>query len=242
MDWWRDHFSGMLADLWRSILPPEETASAAAFVIEGCGVAPGASILDVPCGEGRVALELGRRGYRVRGVDISANLLATASARAADEGLAVEWVQGDMREIAGKFDAVCCLGDSFGYMDEAGNGAFLRAVRQVLEPGARFALEMKMLAEVLFPRFQPRMSGKVGEMQVELLRSYDPRTGRMAVEYRIERAGEREVRHASYRIYSSSDVCRMLDAAGFGDMKLADAMGNHFALGSERLRLVARAR
>jgi len=40
------------------------------------------SVLDAGCGTGRVAIELGRRGVDVVGVDLDASMLATARARA----------------------------------------------------------------------------------------------------------------------------------------------------------------
>jgi len=58
-DWWRGHFTGLMTDLWRSILPPEQSAKDAAFLVAASGtLPPNARILDVPCGEGRVSLEL----------------------------------------------------------------------------------------------------------------------------------------------------------------------------------------
>ena len=37
-----------------------------------------------------------------------------------------------------RFDGAFCVGNSFGYLDDEGNAAFLRAVRAALKPGGRF--------------------------------------------------------------------------------------------------------
>lgn len=47
-------------------------------LIERLGLEPGARILDVGCGPGRHANELGRRGFKVHGVDISETFLDVA--------------------------------------------------------------------------------------------------------------------------------------------------------------------
>lgn len=242
-EWWRDHYTGLQADLWRAILPREETLRVVEFLLRECRLRPGDHVLDAPCGEGRVALELARRGLRVRGVDISRELLDTAAAAAREQSLAIEWTHGDVRELAGApCHAVCCLGDSFGYHDDAGNLAFLQRVRAMLLPGGRFALEMKLVAEVLFPRFKDRLSTKVGDMEVEVQRRFDPALGRLAVDYHLRRGGQHDRRTASYRIYACAELCRMLESCGFHDLRLIDAAGAPFALGAERLRLIATAR
>ena len=57
--------------------------------------APGRA-LDVGCGSGRDAVHLAKHGWRVTGVDFVDKALATARQRASDEGVEVEWVQGDV--------------------------------------------------------------------------------------------------------------------------------------------------
>ena len=49
-----------------------------------------AALLDVACGGGRHALELGRRGYSVEGVDDSATLVAYATRRAYEDATLAE--------------------------------------------------------------------------------------------------------------------------------------------------------
>ncbi len=63
------------------------------------GLAPGRA-LDLAAGEGRHALWLAGRGWRVTAVDFSEVGLEKGRARAADQGLAVEWVLSDVYEYA----------------------------------------------------------------------------------------------------------------------------------------------
>lgn len=70
------------------------------------------SILDVGTGAGRAALLFARGGARVTGVDASEEMLAVARAKAADEGLAVTFAQGDAHALqfgSRSFDVAVCL-------------------------------------------------------------------------------------------------------------------------------------
>lgn len=80
--------------------------------LEAIGGAAGLDVLDVGTGTGRAALALARRGARVTGIDASGEMLAVAERRAADAGLAVTFVRGDVHALGfpgRSFDAVVCL-------------------------------------------------------------------------------------------------------------------------------------
>ncbi len=79
------------------------------FVAEGlAGLAPGRA-LDLACGEGRNALWLAGRGWRVTAVDFSTAALDKGRERAAEDGLELEWVAADVTGYApepGGYDLV----------------------------------------------------------------------------------------------------------------------------------------
>ena len=69
-------------------------------------------ILDMGTGTGRAALALARLGAHVTGVDASPYMLSVARARAAQEGLAIDFAEGDVHRLSfadRTFDAVVCL-------------------------------------------------------------------------------------------------------------------------------------
>ena len=75
-------------------------------------VTPGTRLLDVGCGAGQTAIPAARAGARVTGVDIAANLIEQARARAKAEGLDVRFDEGDAEALAyddGSFDLVISL-------------------------------------------------------------------------------------------------------------------------------------
>ena len=73
---------------------PEVNAALAGFAAE---LAPGRA-LDLGAGEGRNALWLARRGWRVTALDVSSVALERAAQRAVEEGVEVECVEADWRE------------------------------------------------------------------------------------------------------------------------------------------------
>jgi SAM-dependent methyltransferase len=67
------------------------------------------TVLDAGCGTGRVAIELGRHGIDVVGVDVDTSMLATAR----DRGPDVTWIEADLRELdlGRAFDVVLMAGN-----------------------------------------------------------------------------------------------------------------------------------
>lgn len=240
-EWWRDHYSGALLDLWQVIVPPEKAREDADFLVKHCALVPGMRVLDVPCGQGRVAIELAVRGLAMTGIDISPGQIALAQAAAQARALAIDFRVGEMRELErGQFDAAFCWGDSFGYMDDAGNAAFLSAVRDTLKPGGWFALEMEMIAEILAPRFVARAQGRAGDFDVTIAREWDRAGCRLSVDYRLELSGQAETRHASFRIHSAAELHTMLSRAGFSVELFGNRAGARFSPDSDCLRVVCR--
>jgi SAM-dependent methyltransferase len=104
----------------------------------------GSRVLDVPCGTGRHALRLARKGADVVGIDVTAEYLEAA--RAAARGRRnVRFERADMRRLRydGEFDAAMNLWTSFGYFaDPADDLETLRGVARALKPGGLFLIDM----------------------------------------------------------------------------------------------------
>src|SRR5579871_6873471 len=125
-NWFETFFVGLALDMWRGVFTPEQTEQEADFLAGRLDLRPGMSALDVPCGNGRHAIELARRGVQMTGADLSAGFLEEARGRAPE----IEWIHGDMRNLpwTGRFDAAYCWGNSFGYFDHGECERFLAAI------------------------------------------------------------------------------------------------------------------
>ena len=115
-------------------------AGAADEFIAGLGMPAGARVLDVATGTGNLALPLARRGCLVTGVDIAPNLLEQARERAAQEGLAATFDEGDAEALPypdASFDAVVTM---FGAMFAPRPEMVAAELARVLKPGGRLAM------------------------------------------------------------------------------------------------------
>jgi len=103
-------------------------------------IAPKDRVLDVACGTGNTAIPLARRGAVVTGVDIAPNLLMQARERAAVEGLAITFDEGDAEQLPypdASFDAIITMfGAMFAPRPELVAAEFAR----VLKPGGLLAM------------------------------------------------------------------------------------------------------
>lgn len=242
-DWWNGFFTGLMSDFWQAVVPAEATLAEVGFFEKALALSPGARVLDAPCGHGRHAVELARRGYRVTGLDGSADLLAAARRRAAGERLSVDLREGDMRELPwqGAFDAAYCAGNSFGYFDDEGNRAFLRSVGRALVPGGRFALDSGAVAECLFPTLREKLEIEAAGIRFEAENRYDPRTGYLENLFTATRDGRRENRPGRQRVFTCRELIQWLWESGFDEIEaFGSPEGEPFALGAHRLLLCAR--
>lgn len=221
----------------------EEDNRAAADKIErALGLGQPAQILDVPCGDGRISLELAARGHDVTGVDLTARFLAEAERRAGERGLSVRWEQRDMRDLAfdSEFDAALNFGGSFGYFDDEGNERVTAGLYRVLRPGGRFLIDL-LTPETIFPRFRERFWLTSREALVLSENHYAYETGRIDTDWTVVAPdGLRETRHSSIRLYTYRELLGLLRAAGFARMEGFDAADlQPFTLGASRLILIA---
>jgi SAM-dependent methyltransferase len=245
-EWWKTFFSGLVVDFWKIALPPERTRAEADFLESQLALSPGARVLDVPCGHGRLAIELAARGCFVTGVDISAELLAVASEDASARGIsATSWRLSDMRDLpwVSAFDAAFCAGSSFGFLGDAGDAEFLGAVSRALVPKGRFVLDASKVLETILPAFRESHEMEKDGIRFEATNRWDARAGRYENRYTISRDGVTETKLASHRVYSVRELCRMLEGAGFEELSLLGSLtGEEFRLGSPALFVAASTR
>ena len=115
----------------------------------------GGRVLELGCGTGHKLIPIASDGHPCVGLDSSSEMLAEAQRKATLRGVAVEWMQGDMRafDLGGTFDFVFITANSLLHLHEAEDlVSCFRSVRQHLAPGARFVFDVfnpsvRLLAE-----------------------------------------------------------------------------------------------
>ncbi len=237
--WYETFFSGVALEFWRRAVPPEMTRAEVEFIESALAMPKGGRVLDIPCGNGRHAVELARRGYRVTGVDLAGEFVEEAKARCPE----AEFVEGDMHAIRydGEFDGAFCFGNSFGYADYEASCEFLAAVGRALKPGARFAMDTGLAAESILPtRVQQRWMW-LGDILFLSQNRYDAAESRLDIQYTFVRDGKVDVRDASSYIRTLAELRRMLWSAGLESVECFSSLDQKaYELGSARLLLVAR--
>lgn len=114
--------------------------SSAVELLDRLNVPAGASLLDVACGSGQLALIAARRGAKVTGVDIATNAILAARGRAQSAGIDARFDEGDAEDLPyadASFDVVATLyGAMFAPRPERVAAELLRVCR----PGGTIAM------------------------------------------------------------------------------------------------------
>jgi SAM-dependent methyltransferase len=220
-EWWRTFFDERYRHFWADRTSEQRTAddvAAIGRVLARHGLQR-ARILDLGCGDGRIAIALAAR-HEVTGLDLSPSQLAVARERVAAAGVDVRIVEADMRRPPpelGPFDVVVSWFTSFGYFEEAGDDLrVLEAVRDLLVPGGLFVLETQHRDRVAAlsaadPRTWEEREGTL--LLVE--RFFDPVAGRAGEHLRfVGPDGAEESRTFSTRLYTATELASLVRAAG----------------------------
>lgn len=256
-NWYEDFFHGVTLDLWRKAIPPKQTQAEAEFLIKNIGCDPGAHLLDVPCGNGRLSFELAKHGYRVTGVDISEEFVEEAqtsmvslrkdhppaTAGGTDFTGRLEFILGDMRRIEGEsiYDGAYCFGNSFGFLEYRDMEKFLAGVARSLKPGARFIIETAMAAESVLPDFEEQTSHEIADITMTVKERYLAEESCIDSEYIFEKDGKTESRKAKHWIYTAAEILRMVERAGLEVMNTFGSLDcEPYKLGSQELFVITR--
>jgi len=170
MEWWRALFN---SPIYFELYEEADTRKAVAEVgdlLRLLRLAPPARVLDVPCGYGRHAIELARRGFAVTGVDASEVQIARGREKAAAAGVRVDLRVMDARalEFDAEFDLVINMFLSFGYFEtDDEHLAMLWGIARALRPGGRFLMEFwnREYEIRYFDRYQVDRAGAVVEVE-----------------------------------------------------------------------------
>lgn len=109
------------------------------FLMKELALESGKKVLDIACGDGRHAIALASKGCDVTGIDTSVPFLLQASQVAKELNTTVNFIKKDMRDFVSQtqFDALYCIGGSFGYFTDAENNEIVRLLNRNLKPGGR---------------------------------------------------------------------------------------------------------
>ena len=244
-DWFVGFHTGLVARFWRAAgaTMAEQDAQVVAGLL---ALPPGASVIDVPCGDGRIALRLAAAGHAVTGIEIAAAEVEFARSAAEAAGVGARFLVGDLRDLpdAGPADGLVSWGNSFGYLPPADTVRSLAGMHRLLRPGGRLVLESSTVAESLLPGgIAPHSEIEFGGIRMTRTNRYNAPESRLETDYVFtDEAGTVERSRAAHHVHTAAEVVRLLHGAGFGDVRLLGGDGTTpYALGAPRMIAVATA-
>lgn len=151
-------FDGVYKDVWRKLIPPGLSEAECDFIENIAQLKEGDTVLDLMCGYGRHALELGRRGYRVNCLDNSKDYIAEINAVSQKEGLNVTaQASGAVdADLGHQFKAILCMGNSFAFFNKEDAQALLKKLSHHLEKGGVLIINSWMIAEIAIKHFREK--------------------------------------------------------------------------------------
>jgi D-alanine-D-alanine ligase len=160
-DWWRRIFNSIYLKTDGDVIDDVQvTAKEVDLFTDILKLSPQEQILDLCCGQGRIALELARRGFsNVEGLDRSRYLIQKAKIQNKKENLNIKFREGDARKLPYQpdtFDVVMIPGNSFGYFETPQDDVrVLKEVFRVLKPWGKILIDVAD-GEYQRRRFKPR--------------------------------------------------------------------------------------
>ena len=208
-------------------------------LLAGCGLAPGATILDLACGTGTYSYALLRRGYDVVGVDASADMLSIAREKC--PGMLLLCQRLEQLDLYGTAQAAICLTDSLNHITNPKDlRRFFKRLALFLEPGAPFVFDVNTLHKHEHSlggnTFVYESAGAFCVWQNRWLP--EQRTTEITLDLFVEEDGAytRHQEQFCERVYSVEELSAWLNKAGFEVEQTLDAPGE----AGERLYFVAR--
>jgi ubiquinone/menaquinone biosynthesis C-methylase UbiE len=244
MTWWQVYFDDQYLVLAEQLgaYGEDEGQQQAKAVVQMMQIEPPAKLLDLCCGTGRHAIPLAQMGFAVSGLDYSDASLARARKKVAQAGVSVAFLRGDMRQLPWEkqFDGCVMLGGSFGiFGDEAENERVLHAVAGVLKPSGRFFLDVANRDRIVCEHRSRDWQGTDNWLRC-IERWFDPVAGVNYARERWGREGEWIERTHQMRLYTATELDRMLRQAGLTPVAYYGGYDqSEFTIRSHRILIIA---
>lgn len=236
-------FEGSYKDIWRGLIPQGLTEAEVDFVEDTCQMQEGSRVLDLMCGYGRHALELGKRGYSVTAVDNLEAYVSEINTRAREAGLPVEGVVADAArlELEGTYDAIICMGNSFSFFNEEAAVSILQKLSAHLRTGGRLIINSWMIGEIAIRHFKEKDWYPVGPYKCIIDNRYRFNPARIESEQHILHPdGTVEVNRGVDYIFTLSELETLFDKAAFSLQGVfSTPRKKPFQLGDSRAYIVA---
>jgi len=236
-------FEGLYQHAWKGIIPPGLTEAEVDFIQEIAALENGDTILDVMCGYGRHALELGKRHFPVTAIDNLFQYIEEIKLKAAEQNLPVKAIQSDVlhTRLDKIYDAVICMGNSFAFFDREDAISILKNISNHLKKNGVLIINTWMISEIAIKHFRDRDWHYAGEYKCMLEYKYHFQPARIESEQTIisPEGTVEKVKGIDY-IFTLDQMEKMFNEAGLKTKDVyATPRKKKFTIGDGRAYIVA---
>jgi SAM-dependent methyltransferase len=117
-----------------------QIAEVGTTTVDRAGIGSDDVVLDVACGAGNATIPAAKLASRTTGLDITPELIEAGKRAAAEQGVEIDWVEGDAQDLPfeeGSFDRVLSV---FGCMFAPDHRKTAEELVRVLKPGGRLTV------------------------------------------------------------------------------------------------------
>ena len=210
----------------------------ATFIKRALRLRKGQSVLDAPCGAGRIAIHLAKAGCLITGVDLRETFIRRAKLRFSKERRSGSFKVMDLRELNfnDEFHAVFSWFGSFGYFSDAENLEVLRRYASTLRPGGRLLIEQPNRENILRHFRHSNQRGNV-----KMSTKWYPQTQRVETVWTSNDQGENRSCRSSIRLYTPGQFRQLFGRVGLEIESLYDSVeGGKYCRASRRISVVGR--
>lgn len=236
-------FNRTYQEVWRKLIPPGLSEAECDFIADVAGLQKGDAVLDLLCGYGRHALELGRRGYSVTAVDNSVEYIAEIKAAAGTEALPVEAFAESVLIVPlhRQYKAVICMGNSFAFFERNDAVALLKKISDHLRPGGVLLINSWMVAEIAIKHFREKEWYELDGYKYLLDYKFHFQPSRIESEHTLVTTdGRVEVISGVDYIFTLAEMEAMFAEAGLATKALyATPRKRPFKMGDNKIYIVA---
>jgi SAM-dependent methyltransferase len=244
--WYKDFFQGINCEIWEKAIPTDVTKQEVDFLLSELNLKKGQHILDIPCGFGRHAIELSKKGFNVTGIDISETFIKGLTEKIISEKLNIKAIQADIlaMQLNEKFSGAVCLGNSFGYFNIDRMKLFVEKVSSSLEIGSKFIINSGMIAESILPNFlnySKNKSYNVGNITMDVANIYNVEDSYMISNLLYTKEGKTEEHSFKHYVFTLGQVKRLLKLYGLSTIATYSSTAKaEYKLGDQQVYIVAK--
>jgi len=189
------------------------------------GKNPSCPILELGCGTGRLAIPMALRGFDVTGIDVANSMLVVARRKAAEAGVKLELVHGDIRDFSldRRFGLIFIPNNTIAHLLTYEDlRACLSSVKRHLDAAGRFIIaafnpSLPLLSRELGRRYPVTEYVDESGQRVEVSETlrYDSATQINHLLWYFVRGDCETVRSLDLRMYFPQELEALLDHNGF---------------------------